>query len=598
MQLQKNRFFYIIFVLGTLFQVMCAIFGFDMSDEGFVMTLYRDFLEDAELAKTGSGYPVSCIIGWCFSQIIPGNLLAMRMWGVLLVSLHVLIIYSYLKDKIDRRLLSLGLLAMMLVMGNDPKPLGYNNITGILATISIISILEGSFRRNPLLLLTGGMLVGINTLVRLPNVLDISFAAIPLLASLRRWRAPFTKAGLSMSFCVLLGVAAGIAMSWELLCYTGVDKNIIAFFHSVTGQLEGDSTHSTSYMLTKYINNYLLALAYVVFYVFTVAVISFAVNTRTRIGKLVALVAAFLLYQTIYLNCNCLGHHVYAVLNGVGLFGGGVLILLGNARERALGFAAALMSVVLPAGSDQGFVTMWNGTWLSFPVGLAATPLFFSKTGSSISLKLTLKDRNGCEGKRYELISRDVKAGIYMAAVAIILATGYKVYHKCYYDPGNRLAKTSRIASRYARGIYTAEDKAIRFNPLLAELKHYVAAGDTMLIYDWSPMLFYLTNTKPYAGISWPCLYYGQQYVNEIEKAEQTIGSLPVVVLQHYRCIDDLNENYYDPDEAFDASHRVMIECVNRFVGKHHYRKVWSNRWFDILLPPERERLKEDSNDW
>lgn len=593
-----NKFFYIIFVVGTAFQILCAIYGFDLSDEGFVMTLYRDFLENTDAAKTGSGYPVSGIIGWGFSQIIPGNLLAMRMWGILLVSIHTIIIYFFLKDKFDRKLLSLGLFVMMLVMGNDPKPLGYNNITGLIATISIISIFEGTIRRKLFLLFFGGALIGLNTFVRLPNILGISFVAIPVITNCNTWRHPFTKIGFLHAICIFTGVIIGGAITWEVLTYTGVDRNVITFIQGITAQLNGDSSHSSSSMIERYLNNYSLAFYYTIIYVLTLFTISYLCNHNKVSYKFISVLIAFLFYRSIYFKCDVLGNQIFATLNGIGLFGAYILGRWGNRTERAIGLTAALMSIVLPAGSDQGFITMWNGTWLSFPIGLASTPIFLKKMKDTIDIKFSFKDKVGNLTKSYDIISDYNKTSIYITILAIVCATGYKVYHKCYYDPGDRFSKIVAIDSRYAKGIYTAKDKAERFNPLLAELRNYVSAGDTILEYDWSPMLFYLTNTKPYANISWPCLYYGKQYTIEIAKAEGNGEPLPVVVLQHYSSITEYQKEYLNPEYANDDSQKIMIECINNFVRRHKYKKVWSNKWFDILLPPGRERLSKPSNDW
>ena len=77
----------IIIGLSVLYQCLCAIQGFDLTDEGHLMSAYQLFGSDPLAAKCGSGYPLTCYIGWLLNSIYPaGGILMMRMWGIFMVS--------------------------------------------------------------------------------------------------------------------------------------------------------------------------------------------------------------------------------------------------------------------------------------------------------------------------------------------------------------------------------------------------------------------------------------------------------------------------------------------------------------------------------
>jgi hypothetical protein len=166
-----------------------------------------------------------------------------------------------------------------------------------------------------------------------------------------------------------------------------------------------------------------------------------------------------------------------------------------------------------------------------------------------------------------------------------------KIEHKVYYDPGDRIAKVHPINSSMAKGIYTGAEKAAIVNPMLDELKRYVKAGDTLLVYDSSPLVYYLTDTRPFAGISWPCVFYGKQYVRKFMQAERETSTMPVLVMQYFYSSNnwsEIQDDYYALDSRMAFSNLDMKQNILRFIGEHRYKTVWSNGYYKIMIPKER----------
>jgi hypothetical protein len=121
--------------------------------------------------------------------------------------------------------------------------------------------------------------------------------------------------------------------------------------------------------------------------------------------------------------------------------------------------------------------------------------------------------------------------------------------------------------------------------------KRYVKAGDTLLVYDSSPLVYYLTDTRPFAGISWPCVFYGKQYVRKFMQAERETSTMPVLVMQYFYSSNnwsEIQDDYYALDSRMAFSNLDMKQNILRFIGEHRYKTAWSNGYYKIMIPKER----------
>jgi hypothetical protein len=237
---------------------------------------------------------------------------------------------------------------------------------------------------------------------------------------------------------------------------------------------------------------------------------------------------------------------------------------------------------------------MWVGTWFSLPIGLAG---LYDLTGKSVGKRWTANcvvfPTNMPDRERFHFVFDvpNMRLPFYFCLVIFVLATFVKIERKPYYDPGNRLDKTYTIESPMAKGIYTVESRAKVINPLLKELNNHVAKGDTLLVYDSSPLIYYLTQTKPFAGISWPCVFYGQQYVDKFKAAEARTEHLPILVLQNFYSSNEWSEpkyDYYNLKADGSFSSKEMSQNIMDFIERNHYRRVWTNEYYDILVPNDK----------
>lgn len=593
--------------ISVLFQVHCAIHGFDLTDEGYLMSIYQWFGDNPYYAQGAGGYPLTGFLGWLIMSIYPqGGILGMRLCGILLVTISEILFYSYLKRYFNPKMILAGLLIQSIFVAQDPKPFGYNTLTVLFAGLSLICLLEGCIRNKRLLLFIGGTLLGLNVFIRIPNLSCLSFLIIPFVYNVKSIKDIQFKISFTEIIIILIGFVISSASTWIFLVNIGADSLVVDLLSSMGDTLGGKSTHGSSSLIAKYAENIILSIKY--FFVFVIAVLIAAVNNRLK-NKIVRLVVWFIVFQIIYrltyMHTNVLGDTLLGMMNGLGIFGG-CFYIFQSKEKRIIALSAILFSLVIPLGSDGGYQTMWVGTWFSLPIGLSGLYSLaeIAKT-KQIHLNMGSFSIGSIHGEMKEhnlhiSTPKFLHTAFYFCLITLLVAAIAKVENRAYYDPGHKSHKIFALKSSLAKGIYTSQERADIMNPLLENIGNYVKPGDTMLVYDSSPLIYYLTQTKPFAGISWPCVFYGEQYIHKFNAAEKIMEKLPVIVMQNFWSSNTWGKyerKYYDSSIDALFSTKEMIRNMMIFIRKYHYEIAWSNRYYHILLPSSKP-TKQYSNEY
>ena len=379
---QNKQYFWagLVLLLSIAYQVHCAIHGFDLTDEGYLMSLYHWFGNDIDFAQGAGGYPLTCYLGWTLDHLFPhGGILGMRLWGILVVTLTEIVAFLYLKRYFEPKTVLMGLLMQTVFVAGDPKPFGYNTLTAFIGIVAFILLCEGTLRRRYSLMFGGGLLLGVNVFVRLPNLASLAFLALPFIVTPRETMKLELRKNATYALTIGCGFITATIAVWELLAYWGADKLTVELITSIPETLGGDSTHASDALLTKYIDNYLSCVWHFFVFCLLAVVGGVAFRLKSRLLGLAGLAAVvFFLYQNTYMRSNMLGDTLLAMMNGLGLFGS--LYYYNKEKDkRAIALGAIIMSLIFPLGSDGGFQTMWVGTWLMLPVGLSGIYDFISR---------------------------------------------------------------------------------------------------------------------------------------------------------------------------------------------------------------------------
>ena len=575
LKINNTTFAVIIILFSAFYQTLCAIQGSDLTDEGFLMNAYRWFGEDPSACKDAGGYTLSCLLGWHLMKIYPeGGILVMRLWGVLLVTITEIIAYLFLSRYFNKKLVAIGLLYHTLFLTGDPKPFDYNNLTGFVILMAFITVFYG-LSKNRILLLVSGLFVGGAVLLRLPNIL---FAAIIFTPFFYHWK--LSRTAFLECFIMLIGLLVGFWGSWLWVDSYHATYLITDYLQYSGDTLSGESTHKISHMLPKYGDNYLSSIITTLTFGLCILLSSLVVSFKTYWKRLLLLFFIFeLLYLQLYIGSNVMGDKIVALFNGIGILGCAYLMVT-NKQLRFLTFCAVTISFISPLGSDCGFETSWTGTWTSLPIGLCGVKQICKDIGQ---LNVFMAVNNGWGHYRIEF--RHLVEGFYLTIALVFIPLIVKTDHKPYYDPGNRIDKIYSFDNKYTRHIYTLKSRTDIINPVLKELPKYVKPGDRFLQHDFSPLFYYMMDAKPWTGISWPCVLYGNRFVKEFKDAEKNMTSPPVILLQHFGTSNKwgkVTQDYFNEEECTGFICPDHTKLVNSFINKYNYKMVWTNRYFSI----------------
>jgi hypothetical protein len=127
---------------------------------------------------------------------------------------------------------------------------------------------------------------------------------------------------------------------------------------------------------------------------------------------------------------------------------------------------------------------------------------------------------------------------------------------------------------------------------VLTALESRVAPDDYLLAYEGTPLLQYLTRTRPYLNRPWLMAYESGEVVAQLAReAPQRTGCLPVTVVTTKSA-----RGFEWPDRAQPLESREPYAGVRRaltaFLREHGYTRTWSNGYFEILEPPPEQRVR------
>ena len=188
-----GRLFGAVLALLVLYQLLGVFFGMDLADAGFYLTFYDNIFTHPESVEYNFMYYLSGIVGGTLQWLFPAmGMAGMRVAGVAMNTLCALMLWVVLRRHIDERALALGCALVVVTFIAPPYTLSYDLCTIALYVAAVLAMWRGIATRRTAWVVLASVLVGLNVLVRIPNLLGLSMALMPLLiaACTRRysWR--------------------------------------------------------------------------------------------------------------------------------------------------------------------------------------------------------------------------------------------------------------------------------------------------------------------------------------------------------------------------------------------------------------------------
>jgi hypothetical protein len=191
-----------------------------------------------------------------------------------------------------------------------------------------------------------------------------------------------------------------------------------------------------------------------------------------------------------------------------------------------------------------------------------------------------------------QIDNHHLKIVLLLFLISFISRVFYLGMTTAYYDPGSRIHKTYRINNVKAKCIYTTQERATVVNNLLEGIKPFIKDGDYLIAYESIPMIYYLTNTKPFLHDSWLVGMDSTSFTKKIKRSRIEDNPLPLVLRQKFETI-----GYFGvPSDDYISDNRKSTIYVsqeqtiffNKFLLENNYHVVWENSHF-ILYEPKKD---------
>lgn len=536
--------------LLTLWQLVIAVFGVDLCDSGYYLTFFDNIFKAPEAVEYNFMYYLSGVAGGVLNAVLPegGKWMAMRVAGVLCNAGAMAIMACALRRILPATAVIMGFL--MVVASLVMYPFTFNNdlMSALLWVAALACMFKGLTHGRWRSLLLAGMLVGMNTFTRIPNVLAIGLAVMPFVAHFYNkctWRECWRQCGTFLAGAAV-GILAVIGMMMALGHWDIFVQNMTDLLGIVTGR-SGAATHNAgglvAVMLGFYRQCLLVGLKMAALWLPLWLAWRYVGNLWLRwiLWLAVAIVSLYFMWHQSHIM------HPLWVMCVAGL----VWVIIKGGSRAVAAWLGLFMLLVFPLGSDGATNNGGIIAWMAAPV---AALMWQRRT--TIVFPLTF----------------------------ILVGLVQSLLLGAYFDGGSLRHKTATVNDSRAALVRTTPERAHIINETLAGLQGRVSAGDTLLCYGSIPMMNHLTRTIPAIGCSWPELLSADALDTRLKAWD---GNCPAILRQKFNDLgpywseatDDFLQAYPHQDKFLTQD---KMDAIKRFIAAHGYRIVWQNEWFAL----------------
>lgn len=249
----------LVFISLFGFQLLNILYGFEVEDSGFHLVAYEHIFDAPECIVYNFTCYLTNVVGGMVIKLFPSiGILGFRIMGALSVLFTMFIIYVALKKEIPLIHFLIGF--TLVIFSYIKAPCSFNNgiLSCCLYALSIIVLYKGLIKDNPVLVLIGGVIVGLNLFSSIPNVLAIGMIIIILYNKIVFLEGK--KYDWNNSCFFIVGVVLGIFVVLSFMMYYGPVGLFIHSLFYLFSVASGDSSHGLLMQFKIHFAFYLLAL--------------------------------------------------------------------------------------------------------------------------------------------------------------------------------------------------------------------------------------------------------------------------------------------------------------------------------------------------
>lgn len=512
-------------VICIVVQIPPLFMGVELCDSGFYLTFYDNIYSHPECVEYNFMYYLSGLTGGALLKIMH-TALGMRIVGATVNLLCALCLAAAFPARRFRSAVAGSSLLMIVGSWWLPLTFSYDHLTSLLTCVGLLLIMRSVTARNRTaiwLALASGIVLGMNTFTRIPNVLGFAYILlIPIGAAISRRKLMWKLAAASFATGWIAGVALVLAGMLALNHFSIFASNMSDLF-GIASSADGEASHGIGQLIRAQINSYLIA-GKVAAKLLAIGIVlwgAYRFAPHSRVIKSGAWTMAFC--GAGYLVARTGSTYFLDALFLTGSIGS---IISGSRRMRLAGWAGLAMLLIFPLGSDNGISN--NGPAAMWMAGVPALVFYTSFL------------------QRHMHLSRRYASWAMAAVVLLVLANCCRLAGRggLYFDATTPANCTMQLKSPLMRGILTSPERAKIIDATADGVQTIAPAGSEVLIYGSAPMVHYITSTRPVLGNSWP-----EQLSTEslLRKLDLHLNGAPAIILKY----NTIGNDFGSPSEAF-----------------------------------------------
>jgi hypothetical protein len=599
--------------------------GLDVTDTGYYLVNCQQFFNaypkdfgDAQC----TAYWLTNLIGACWYKLTGDcGMIGFRLLYVIINYCILGLVYLVLRPLFGKqnnvRILLTLFVAQAFFIGVSIYVPSYNQVTAFFFIASAVMLHGGLVRRRGVLVFMAGLAAGISVFARIVNLPVVLLAGIAwyyhyitdVESDGRLWRALRCSAGEILRF--LSGFATGIVLmllTAAALGQLGVFGDMLVGLLQMGAGTKGTGAHGAVVLLKGFVWDYFyVGICSLGFAAMGVLIAFVAVRVSSPLYRLGWTILCGIAFTFVILKWPDLVTWTIPAMLYVICLAGAFGILKCNSELRLLCLLAVLVLFLLPLGSAAGIHLSLYVAYLAIPTGLMALMTSTAdaglhriglgrteigetsvgqptEAGSSGLSSVTAKPRKFNWANCWVNANLDASA-LAFACVLCIVAFGFvQSASGAYRDSPDRFAMQTLVKHPKLHCIFTTASRARALEELLTELQPLVHKDGYLLDHMQVPLIYFLTETRPYLYSSWANVYDPPVLQQVLKKAISTRASLPVCLMTK---IDTSHRKW--PDETYPLlpypRHVENRHIIRTFLREHEYQKHWENNAFEIWMP-------------
>ena len=496
-----------------------------------------------------------------------GTMLGFSVYCSFLISLIALLVYYNLQDYMPGWMIFIGLF-MAESLSWCPRVIMYNYLTYLFYTLGTIFLLKGMFawERQELYLFLAGVFLGLNVMVRFPNVVEAGMILVLWFYCVIT-KEEFVGAAKKTGICIL-GYLVGVGVPYIII---SVIHGPLAYFDmiaSLFGMTETASDYSSGGMLELILSGYTGTASAMLILIpcMMAGIFMFLMQEKKYvwIKKLLFCLGLIVLVRYYFAKGVFTRNYFYydsifkaammfVIVSLIFAIIGSIGFLNGSKQEQTLAFTALMIILITPLGSNNYTYPVINNLYVVAPISLWLMRRLMQRLGD----------------REYNFAWQSMATMI----IVVVMLQGILFHFNFAFVDGADGQKRDTVSTTIhkAKGMVSTKNNIETLEELSEAVEKARATDNHVLLFGGVPGLAYLFDLEPAIGTVWPDLdsYKTENFDSALMELSVSDNPTPMIIIGK-----DMQE-YANIDAKYD----ILMD----YIDNHDYNSVFESERFIVF---------------